>query len=262
MTPPSAGNARYLAIRRFRKFQHYKDRGVPWIKLYGSTLTDAQFIQMPEAAQAQLMKLWSLTSLMGYPLPNNPRLLAGKIGTTGKFFLPLLIELGFLTPCDTLDGCETIARESLDKCEHDDSGTARASARSRGEGEVELERDAPNYTTGSASDFVDDDVARRLPTAADRTAYARLIAIAPEPETWRAEIRASLDGMSGHHVTTPAQMGEAVRDYIGNGDAKNRNLRQFRRYLEQAGKPRPRSNGRTPRPRGDDLGFDKIGGDE
>lgn len=91
---------RFLAIKNFARFQHYRDRNPPWIKLYSEILTDATFLQMPEAAQAQLMKLWVLASQFGHPLPNNPRLLAGRIGVTSKFHLKTIVDAGFIYPTD------------------------------------------------------------------------------------------------------------------------------------------------------------------
>lgn len=88
----------FLAVKGFRSFQHYSKRNPPWIKLYGSVLSDAAFLQMPEIAQAQLIKLWILASQLGHPLPNNPKLLAGRIGTVGRFYLAEIIEAGFLLP--------------------------------------------------------------------------------------------------------------------------------------------------------------------
>src|SRR4051812_24213953 len=92
--------ARFLAVKGFRKFQHYRDRDPVWIKLYTNLLIDAAFLQLPEVAQAQLMKLWILASQLGNPLPNNPKLLAGKIGTSGKFHLAAIIDAGFLIATD------------------------------------------------------------------------------------------------------------------------------------------------------------------
>jgi hypothetical protein len=91
---------KFLAIKGFDAFQHYRNRRPPWIKFYADVLTDAAMMQLPEAAQAQLFKLWLLASQMGNPLPNNPKLLAGKIATQGKSYLPLLIEAGFVVLTD------------------------------------------------------------------------------------------------------------------------------------------------------------------
>lgn len=92
--------ASHLAVKGFATFQHYHNRNPPWIKLYGTILSDVAFLQLPEAAQAQLVKLWVLASQFGHPLPNEPRLLAGRIGTKGQFHLAALIEAGFLIPCE------------------------------------------------------------------------------------------------------------------------------------------------------------------
>lgn len=112
---------RFLAVKGFDRFQHYRDRNPPWIKLHGTLLTDLAFLELPEAAQAQLVKLWVLASQLGHPLPNNPKLLAGKIGTTGKFHLASIIAAGFLIPCND------IASEPLAESEQD----ARPSVRAR-----------------------------------------------------------------------------------------------------------------------------------
>jgi hypothetical protein len=100
----------YLEIKCYWRFQHYRTRGAPWIKLYATLLSDPEFLQLPEAAQAQLMKLWLLASQLGHPLPNRPRLLAGKIGTTGKFHLATLIDAGFLIPSGAADASTTLAQ--------------------------------------------------------------------------------------------------------------------------------------------------------
>lgn len=76
-----------------------------------------------------------------------------------------------------------------------------------------------------------------LASDADRTALDTLLALVPTPRTWYAEMVASLDGMAGHVHVDIQQLGLAIRDFLGNGAAKNANLRHFRRYLEQAVKP-------------------------
>jgi hypothetical protein len=91
---------KFLAVKNFEKFQHYRDRNPPWIKLYGDILSDVAFLEMHEVAQAQLMKLWVLASQLGHPLPNNPRLLAGRIGVHGRFHIDTMIAAGFLIPCE------------------------------------------------------------------------------------------------------------------------------------------------------------------
>lgn len=112
----------YIAVKDWKKHQHYRDDRPAWIKLYGALLDDAAFLGLSDAAQLQLIKIWLLASRMGHPLPNNPKLLAGKIGCRSKFDLATLVQSGFLLYAES--------RESLD----DSSGTKR-------ETETETERD-------------------------------------------------------------------------------------------------------------------------
>ncbi len=151
---------KFLAVKDFAKYQHYKDRNPPWIKLYGGVLRDATFLQMPEAAQAQLIKLWLLASQLGHPLPNNPRFLAGKIGTTGKFHLATLTEAGFILPCEQTE-TESASKDSPEMLaeghqENDENAIgsvcAGAGSRERTEEEEREERTDTSSST-SAGDF-------------------------------------------------------------------------------------------------------------
>jgi hypothetical protein len=73
----------------------------------------------------------------------------------------------------------------------------------------------------------------RLAADADRSAVGELLKRAPVPIAWIAELNAALDSMAGHHAVDPAQLGEAVRDYIANGHAREPNMKHFRAYLRR-----------------------------
>lgn len=96
---PTQDRPTHLEIKDWREHQHYGKRRPPWIKVYAKLLTNAAFLGLPEAAQAQLMKLWILASQMAHPLPNNPKQLAGLIGAPGRLYLDALVAAGFLIPC-------------------------------------------------------------------------------------------------------------------------------------------------------------------
>jgi hypothetical protein len=96
---------RFLAVKDWHRFQHYSDRNPPWIKFYTELLSNLDFLQLVEAAQAQLLKLWLLRAQFGR-LPNDPKLIAGKIATTGKFHLQALIDAGFIVPTDDPESIE------------------------------------------------------------------------------------------------------------------------------------------------------------
>lgn len=167
--------ARFLAIKDFLKFQHYHDRRPPWIKLYATLLTNAEFLQLPEAAQAQLVKLWLLASQQGHPLPNNPKLIAGQIGTQGRFQLAVIIAAGFVYETDdsaSESGEETLAKvedsastsspEALAKSSNGASKVlekpyplARADARSRQSSEFREQKKTPIVPTFDEQRVVD-----------------------------------------------------------------------------------------------------------
>lgn len=51
-----------LKPKNWEKFQHYKDRLPPWIKLHRELLTDRAFMQLPIASKALAPLLWLLAS--------------------------------------------------------------------------------------------------------------------------------------------------------------------------------------------------------
>jgi hypothetical protein len=113
------------------------------------------------------------------------------------------------------------------------------------ERETETETDATRASSPSSSSPEEERVAQRLSTEADRAALAALVHAAPAPTTWLAEMNAALDGMAGHTFLTPLQLGEALRDFVGNGDLARLSFSRFRGYLRNANKPPPgETNGR------------------
>jgi hypothetical protein len=141
--------SRFLAVKDWHRFQHYSDRNPPWIKFYTDLLVNVDFLQLPEIAQAQLAKLWLLRAQFGR-LPNEPKLLAGKIGVKGKFHLQAIIDAGFLVltdnpvlieerkpPASTAASADASTYDSTN--ERNASGSVPASARSRESESGELE---------------------------------------------------------------------------------------------------------------------------
>jgi hypothetical protein len=74
---------------------------------------------------------------------------------------------------------------------------------------------------------------RRPETAPSSSARDALLAIVPHREAWEAELNVATQGMHGPALTSE-QVEVACRDYLGNGAAKNPNLKHFRAYLRRA----------------------------
>ena len=98
---------KYLRVKNFEKYQHYKDRRPPWIKLYSSLLDDYAFACLQDASKAHLMLLWLLASQSNNRIPYDEKWIARKINTTAPIDLQTLIAQGFLEV--EQDASETLA---------------------------------------------------------------------------------------------------------------------------------------------------------
>ena len=212
-----------LEIKDWKRHQHYNDARPPWIKLYGALLDDAGFLGLPDAAQLQLIKLWLLASRMGHPLPNDPRLLAGKIGCRGKFNLSAILAAGFV---------KEVSRESLDKSYTDPTPLSTENR--------ELQQpssSAPVWKPG-----LEARTAARLASDNDRVALTAILAKSESKSAVVAEIGMVLDGGRPNVSRDPAHVGLALCDYAANESRWNNAL--FRSYVQRAargerqGKPR------------------------
>jgi hypothetical protein len=218
---------KFLVIKKFREFQHYHTRGAPWIKLYGRLLEDAAFLSLSEAAQAQLMKLWLLASQIGHPLPNRPKLLAGKIGATGRFHLQAILEAGFLIECEESASIGASADASKTASTDASADASPTHARVPERREVRGES-TENYTPSSARVNLPD----RFENDFDRRALSDLLARAASPTAAEALIATMLDGGEGRPVPTASDMARAIHDYNANGAAWN--AAHFRKYVRRA----------------------------
>lgn len=86
----------YLMVPNLEKYQHYKDRTPPWIKLHNSILEDYEFGSLPDASKYHLVAIWLLASRTSNKLPADSGWISKKIEATGKVNLDLLVEHGFL----------------------------------------------------------------------------------------------------------------------------------------------------------------------
>jgi hypothetical protein len=88
----------YVQVKDFDRFQHYKDRDPPWIKLYVRILEDYAFGTLPDAQKAHLMLIWVLASKMDNKIPKDPVFVKNRIGANTAVDLDALVAAGFLQP--------------------------------------------------------------------------------------------------------------------------------------------------------------------
>src|SRR5712664_3543692 len=87
---------RTFSVKNFGKFQHYKDRAPPWIKLYNELLDDYEFGLLPDATKMHLVAIWLLASRSENKIPSDPEWVSRRINATEKVNLSLLAERGFI----------------------------------------------------------------------------------------------------------------------------------------------------------------------
>lgn len=119
-------------------------------------------------------------------------------------------------------------------------GLGKSPAQEEGEGEVQQKFKTPSAARAREERPITADeqrIAARLVSDADRNALATLVMRVPNAQGWLIEMEASLDGMAGHHAVSPEQLGQAIRDYVGNGATANPGLKHFRSYLRRAALP-------------------------
>lgn len=87
---------KFLQVKNFEKFQHYKDRNPPWIKLYNELLDDYEFSCLQDASKLHLLMIWLLASRTNNKIVADERWIANKINATEKVNLDDLVKSGFV----------------------------------------------------------------------------------------------------------------------------------------------------------------------
>lgn len=90
--------ASFFRIRNFERFQHYKDRNPPWIRLYGALWRDRAFFRLPDAVKAHLIGLFALAARLDNRIPDDPEWLAHELCASEPIDLGALLASGFLLP--------------------------------------------------------------------------------------------------------------------------------------------------------------------
>ena len=70
---------KYFAVKNFEKYQHYKDRNPPWIKLHRTLLSDYEFTKLEDYQKGQLMLIWLLSSQTDNKIPQDAEWVANQI---------------------------------------------------------------------------------------------------------------------------------------------------------------------------------------
>lgn len=86
----------YFRVKNFQRFQHYRDRRPPWIKLYASLLSDMEFNALTEIQQLHLIKIWILASQNKNILVYDSRTIRRQLALRSRLSLEVFVKAGFL----------------------------------------------------------------------------------------------------------------------------------------------------------------------
>lgn len=73
---------KFLSIKNFEKYQHYKHRNPPWIKLHLELLDDVDFLRMPDASKWHYVGLLLLASRHENNIPAYKDYIKSRLGLT------------------------------------------------------------------------------------------------------------------------------------------------------------------------------------
>lgn len=107
---------RTFSVKNFEKFQHYKDRSPPWIKLYNELLDDYDFGLLPDASKMHLVAIWLLASRSENKIPFDSGWVERRINATERVDLDLLVKSGFIVLDQELRNMAQSASATLAEC--------------------------------------------------------------------------------------------------------------------------------------------------
>jgi hypothetical protein len=142
---------RYARVRNWEKFQHYKDRNPPWVKLYTSWPEDYEWSQWSDASKLLAVCILMLASRSGNRIPLDPKWMQQRFSLQRPPDLAPLIAVQFLEEIQELQTPEQNASTLLADCKHDASLRALA----REEESREEERRDRGETEGAGAPGLD-----------------------------------------------------------------------------------------------------------
>ena len=79
-----------IRIRNWEKFQHYKHRNPPWLRIYVELLDNPEFLRMPEVTRWHLIGLWLLAGRMHNRIPADRSFVEARLGAQQTIDFALL----------------------------------------------------------------------------------------------------------------------------------------------------------------------------
>lgn len=95
---PRSGGAlmEFFSVRNWERFQHYKERNPPWIKLHTTVLDDPQIFNLTDAQRYHLFGIWLLAARTGNLIPFDSDYVRNRINSKCEIDLKHLLDHGFI----------------------------------------------------------------------------------------------------------------------------------------------------------------------
>jgi hypothetical protein len=87
---------RYIVVKEWERYQHYKDRNPPWIKLHRELLTSNTWVTMDDASRVLAIAIMLLAAATGNRIPADPTYLMRVAYLNRKPDWSKLVETGFI----------------------------------------------------------------------------------------------------------------------------------------------------------------------
>ena len=121
----------FFAVKNFDRFQHYKKKNPPWIKLYADLLEDYSFSCLSDAGKGHLILIWILASKNNNKLPYDSLWVSKKILAQSNVDLEELKLHGFIVVKQRLAKVEYPTSQKRSAIDPEKSARARDRDRDR-----------------------------------------------------------------------------------------------------------------------------------
>lgn len=89
----------YFRVRNLEKYQHYKERRPPWVKLYQDILEDDDLMRLQDASKWLAVGLLLVASRYDNCVPMDPAWVGRTLHMAGAADLEALLSAGFIETC-------------------------------------------------------------------------------------------------------------------------------------------------------------------
>jgi len=141
-------------VKNWMRFQHYKVRNPPWIKLYRSITSDYSFNHLTDVQKCHLVMLWVEAANNDGKVANDPSYLRRRLSLQSNPDLKLFINNGWLVESASNKSEESaIVEKSRDREEknREETSTALSVNESKKRSAVDLARNLARKHTTYAS---------------------------------------------------------------------------------------------------------------